>query len=65
MQEPTRSPEYEFANVIFGEAAKFGRSAPRVTPIATADYPSLALRPAYSVMSTSKIDRVFGIRPPL
>jgi dTDP-4-dehydrorhamnose reductase len=36
----------------------------RVTPIPTADYPTPAKRPAYSVLSNDKLDKVFGIRLP-
>jgi dTDP-4-dehydrorhamnose reductase len=36
----------------------------RVTDITTADYPTPAARPAYSVLRGDKLDRVFGIRLP-
>lgn len=36
-----------------------------VAPIATSDYPTAAARPAWSVLSTDKIERTFGIVPPL
>ena len=36
----------------------------RVTDISTADYPTPAVRPAYSVLRGDKLDRVFGIRLP-
>ncbi|MGB6969944.1 MAG: sugar nucleotide-binding protein, partial [Methyloceanibacter sp.] len=52
-----------FATMIFAEAAKFGRKAPRLRPIATADYPTAAPRPAYSVLGTEKLRRAFGIEP--
>jgi dTDP-4-dehydrorhamnose reductase len=54
---------YDFAGLIFAEAEKFGRKAPRVGPIATADSPTAAPRPAYSALSTAKLERVFGIKP--
>ena len=37
---------------------------PRVVPIATADYPTPAARPAWSVLDTSRLQRDFGIRLP-
>lgn len=41
-----------------------GRNGVRVTPITTADYPTPARRPAYSVLNCDKLERVFGIRLP-
>jgi dTDP-4-dehydrorhamnose reductase len=38
--------------------------APRVTAIATSDYPTKAARPAYSVLHTSKLRETFGIALP-
>ena len=37
--------------------------APRVQPIATAEFPTAAPRPAYYVLSTAKLERIFGIKP--
>lgn len=54
---------YGFADMIFAEAARFGRKPPRLRPITTADYPTPAPRPAYSVLSTAKLRHVFGIMP--
>ena len=54
---------YGFARMIFAEAARFGCKTPRLRPIATADYPTPTARPSYSVLSTAKLERVFGIRP--
>jgi dTDP-4-dehydrorhamnose reductase len=45
------------------ELAGFGERV-RVLPITTADYPAAAKRPAYSVLSNAKLERVFGIRLP-
>ena len=45
------------------ELAGFGERV-RVLPITTADYPTPAKRPAYSVLSSDKLGRVFGIRLP-
>ena len=52
-----------FATMIFAEAETFGRKVPRVQPIATAEFPTAAPRPAYSVLSTAKLERSFGIKP--
>lgn len=41
-----------------------GMNGVRVTPITTADYPTPARRPAYSVLNCDKLERVFGIRLP-
>ena len=54
---------YGFASMIFAEAERFGRKAPRLRPITTADYPTAAPGPAYSVLNTAKLERVFGVTP--
>lgn len=55
-----------FAEAIMAEAWALGLLArvPRVLPITTADYPTPAKRPAYSVLDTTKLRRDFGIAPP-
>lgn len=50
---------YEFARAIVGTAA-----IPRVVPIATADYPTPARRPAYGVLATGMFQRAFGFALP-
>lgn len=69
---------YEFTQAILQEAAQAPDSAlwfraatngkellvRRVVPITTAEYPTPARRPAYSVLSNSKLNRVFGIQLP-
>ena len=56
---------FEFAEIIFAEAAAQGVLAkiPAVKPIATADYPTPAKRPADSRLDCGKIRAVFGIEP--
>ena len=54
---------YRFAQAIFGEAARYGYSPPRLTPITTAGYPTAARRPANSALDCSRIARVYGIHP--
>ncbi len=51
---------YDFAVAI----AAISNSKCRVNPITTAQFPTPAKRPAYSVLDKSKIKQVFGIVPP-
>ncbi len=50
---------YDFATAI-ARIGGFDESS--ITPIATAEYPAKAVRPAYSVLDTSLICRTFGIK---
>lgn len=50
-----------FARAIFDRAGRLGVSVPEVRPITTADYPTPARRPRYSVLSTEKIESTYGI----
>ena len=53
---------YEFATEIVQRAGpSLGRS-PRVVPIATADYPTPAQRPANSRLDCTKLEQCFGLR---
>jgi dTDP-4-dehydrorhamnose reductase len=52
---------YEFAKAIFARAAK---PTPSLLPIATAEYPTPATRPANSVLSNDKFAATFGFRLP-
>jgi dTDP-4-dehydrorhamnose reductase len=55
---------FGFASEIFARAGARGWPAPRLKPITTAEYPTPARRPAYSVLATARIARVFGVAPP-
>jgi dTDP-4-dehydrorhamnose reductase len=57
---------YDFAIAIFEEAKALGfpLQVQRVAPITTAEYPTPAKRPAYSVLSHRKISAVMGTYPP-
>jgi dTDP-4-dehydrorhamnose reductase len=46
---------YDFARAIVGDVA-----TPRIVPIATADYPLPARRPAYGVLDTSRFEATFA-----
>lgn len=53
----------EFARAIFAGAAARGAAASDVNDIATSEYPTLARRPANSVLSHRAIERDFAISP--
>ena len=69
---------YEFAKAILEEVSPTAQSIPwvraatkgmpfrseRVLPITTAEYPTTARRPAYSVLSTRRLHDRFGVRLP-
>jgi dTDP-4-dehydrorhamnose reductase len=52
-----------FAAAIFEDAAAKGLKTPKLEPIATADYPTPAKRPANSLLSTARIARDYGVTP--
>ena len=54
---------FGFAQAIFAERARTtpGFVAPKLSPITTADYPTPARRPAYSVLDNGKLQRAFGV----
>jgi dTDP-4-dehydrorhamnose reductase len=57
---------FDFAGAIVDGAAARGLidRRPRIVPITTADYPTRARRPAYSVLDTSKAAAAFGLQLP-
>lgn len=57
---------HEFASAIMPLALQAGliERAPTVAPITTADYPTKARRPAYSVLDTVRLRQTFGVHLP-
>jgi len=57
---------YDFAIAIFEEAKQLGfpLKVQRIVPITTSEYPTPALRPAYSVLSGKKVSAALGTHPP-
>jgi dTDP-4-dehydrorhamnose reductase len=53
----------ELAQAAFEVRAAHGLPAPAIEPIATADYPTRARRPANSRLSTAMLQRDYGITP--
>ncbi len=52
-----------FARAIFARSAARGLPAPRVRPITTAQFPTPARRPRYSVLSHTRFEAAFGFAP--
>lgn len=50
-----------FAEAVFAESARRGGPVARVRPIATADYPTAAARPANSRLDNAKLDACYGL----
>ena len=53
-----------FAGAIVRAGARLGTPQVPVIPITTAEYPTLAARPANSRLDCSKLERTFGVRLP-
>jgi dTDP-4-dehydrorhamnose reductase len=53
---------FGFAEAIFEDAERFGLKRPSLVPIATADWPTPAKRPADSRLDNAKLAATFGIR---
>jgi dTDP-4-dehydrorhamnose reductase len=53
------------AVATFAEAARYGAPVPTVEPIATADWPTKAVRPPDSRLDCSKLQAVFELRLPV
>ena len=53
-----------FAEAIIDRMPADGKKCRAVDGITSSEYPTLALRPAYSVMSCAKLERAFGLRLP-
>ena len=54
----------DFARGIIEASTEFGGKPTTVVPIATDDYPTPAIRPAYTVLDCGKFDREFGFERP-
>lgn len=57
---------YDFARLIFELALELNllHEIPRLKPVRSTEFPQVALRPAYSVLNTGSIRKVFGVSPP-
>ena len=55
---------HKFSKAIFEEAKTRNLKIPsKINSIATSDYPTLAVRPSFSVLNCSKIEKEFGVFP--
>jgi dTDP-4-dehydrorhamnose reductase len=55
---------FDFARFIFETRARSGGAVPTLLPIRTRDWPTRALRPAYSVLDSGRFARDFGFVMP-
>jgi dTDP-4-dehydrorhamnose reductase len=55
---------FGFAREVFRSAAEHGLPAAEIAPIATADFPTAARRPANSRLNCDKLRRLFGLELP-
>lgn len=55
---------HNFATEIFKESGKYGQPTPKVNAITTAEFPTLAKRPANSCLDCSKVQQIFSIKMP-
>lgn len=57
---------FDFASAIVDGAKTRGETLAcrKINPITTADYPTPAARPAYSVLDTTRLTDMFGVAPP-
>jgi dTDP-4-dehydrorhamnose reductase len=55
---------YDFADAVFSYHAELDRRVPRILPIPIADFPALAVRPAYSALDSRRVRDTFGIGLP-
>ena len=55
---------HSFAEAIVKLMPGEARKCSKVEPIPTAEYPTAARRPAYSVLGCDKLERIFGLRLP-
>jgi dTDP-4-dehydrorhamnose reductase len=55
---------YEFARAIFRQSATRGGPSAIVDPITTVEYPTRAVRPANSQLSTQRLQSLFGVGLP-
>jgi dTDP-4-dehydrorhamnose reductase len=54
---------WELASATLDRARPHTGRRPEIVPITTAEYPTPARRPKSSVLDTTKLERVFGLRP--
>jgi dTDP-4-dehydrorhamnose reductase len=57
---------YDFAGLIFKLAVELRllHEMPRLKPVRSTEFPQVARRPAYSVLDSSSIRKVFGVKAP-